>query len=301
MSLSFLSPEIHAAIQTLNLNLISEIRLRKDKPVILQYEGEYKYLNPFGLSDSPKGALKVEDINKIINSATNGSVYSFAEQMKNGFITVQGGIRIGIAGEYVTESGRVIAVKNLTSLTVRIPHDIRGCANYIVDNLFLDGLHSTLLYSKPGLGKTTMLRDLAISISEMKKYNILVFDERGEIAGIDGYGHGFDLGDRTDIVRCHNKRGAISSAIRAMRPDLIITDELYGDDDISAVKYAIDCGLFVLASTHISNREILKNLPFEFYAELKKIGENPLIYDKNFNSYRRSGADDGARSNAFGQ
>lgn len=287
---------IRQALTNINLNYLSEIRIRKGQPVIVEYKGEYKYLNPFGISECERGGLTVDDISPIINSATCGCIYNYTEQMKSGFITVSRGIRIGIAGEYVTNGYQVVAIKNITSINIRIPHFVAGCADFIVKNLLFSDLHSTLLYSKPGFGKTTMLRDIAVTLGKRKKFNILVFDERNEISAIDGEGRGFDLGDKVDVIRCYNKKGAIASAIRAMKPEVIITDELYGDEDNEAVKYAIDCGICVIASSHIEREENLKSLPFEYYVKLTGVGKQPIIYDKNFNTYCSGGADNFGRS-----
>ena len=285
MSLSFLPKNIKAALENVNFNFISEIRLRRGQPVIIEYKGEYKYINSLGIADSERGLISVGDIEPIINEATGGCIYNYVEQMKSGFITVEHGVRIGIAGEYVTQNGQVQAIRNLTSLNVRIPHNVIGCSDFLIENLLFNDLHSTLLYSKPGFGKTTMLRDIAINLSRKKKSNILVFDERNEISATDENGNGFDLGDSVDVIRCHNKKSAIASAIRAMKPNIIVTDELYGDDDIKAMEYAVNCGICVIASSHVCNKEILKKMPFEFYVELVGIGIAPVIYDKNFNTY----------------
>ena len=301
MSLSFLPKNVKEALDTLNYNFISELRIRKGQPVIVEYKGNYKYLNKFGITDTVKDLVTVENIEPIISSATGGSLFAYVEQMKSGFITVENGVRIGIAGEYVTEGAEVKSIKNITSLNIRIPHNIVGCSDYLIEKLLFDGLHSTLLYSRPGFGKTTLLRDIAINISKTRNINVLVFDERNEISAIDGYGRGYDLGPRADIVRCHNKKGAISSAIRAMKPQLIITDELYGAEDIQAVDYAINCGIFVIASSHICNKKILKDLPFEYYVELLGIGIQPVIYDKNFNSYCGCGINNVGRNISFGK
>ena len=301
MSLSFLPADIRAALLNLNYNHISEIRLRRGQPVLVEYNGEYKYLTPFGVTDGDRGLLTVADLTTIINTATDGCIYNYTEQMKSGFITVRHGIRIGLAGEYVTQNGEVRAVKNITSMNIRIPHNVLGCSNFLAENLFFDGLHSTLLYSKPGFGKTTMLRDLAIKLGARKKYNILVFDERNEISAIDGEGIGFDLGDRVDVVRCYSKRSAIASAIRAMKPDLIITDELYGEEDAQAVKYAADCGICVIASSHLSERTTMQAMPFEYFVELVGIGRRPVIYDKNFNTVCCGGTDDFNRGISIGK
>ena len=295
MNLSFLPDDVRSAIAYLNFNYLTEIRLRRGQPVIIEYKGEYKYINSFGIAYNSSNLITVKEIEPIILSATNGCIYNFTEQMKSGFITVGHGIRIGIAGEYVTTNGEVNAIKNITSLNVRIPHNIVNCADFIFKNIFLNGLHSTLLFSKPGFGKTTMLRDIALSLSKTQKYNVLIFDERNEICAISGY-DGFDLGDRVDVVRCYEKKSAIASAIRAMKPQVIITDELYGDSDIDAVKYAVDCGITVIASSHICNKEKLCQMPFDFFVQLIGIGVDPVIYDKNFNIVECSVPDNGVRA-----
>lgn len=299
MSLSFLPNNVKQALSNLNENYISEIRIRRGQPVIIEYKGEYKYINSLGITDSDRGLITVDAIEPIISSATEGSLYAYVEQMKSGFITVQNGVRIGIAGEYVTCGDCVQSIKNITSLNIRIPHNVIGCADLVYKNIFFNSLHSTLLFSKPGFGKTTMLRDLAIQLCNTRKYNILIFDERNEISAIDGEGNGYNLGDRVDIIRCHNKKSAIPSAIRAMKPQIIITDELYGADDIKAVEYAVNCGIYVIASSHVCNREILKIMPFEFYVELTGVGVKPLLYDKNFNSYSCCNSDDNAGDISF--
>ncbi len=292
---------IRQALTNINLNYLSEIRIRKGQPVIVEYKGEYKYLNPFGISESERGGLTVGDISPIINSATYGCIYNYTEQMKSGFITVGRGIRIGIAGEYVTNGSEVVSIKNITSINIRIPHFIAGCADFIVKNLLFSDLHSTLIYSKPGFGKTTMLRDIAVTLGKKRKCNVLVFDERNEISAIDGEGNGFDLGDRVDVIRCYNKKSAIASAIRAMKPEVIITDELYGDEDADAIKYAVNCGICVIASSHTEREENLKSLPFEYFVKLTGVGSQPIIYDKNFNTYRCGSADNLDRSIFVGE
>lgn len=298
MKLSFLPLKISFALDNLNYNYLSEIRLRNGQPVIVEYQGQYRYLTATGVSDDKTNVIIASDIYSILNGATGGCIYKYAEQIKNGFITVEHGVRIGIAGEYVTQNGTINAINNITSLNIRIPHKIDGCAEFVIKNIFFNGLHSTLLYSKPGLGKTTLLRGIACELNDVNK-NILIFDERNEIAAIDAHGNGFDLGENIDVVRYGGKLTAISSAIRAMKPDVIITDELYGENDFKAVRYCIDCGICVIASTHVTDKTVLSKMPFEFFVHLTNIGERPIIYDKNFVAYSCNRTDGFCGSTSF--
>lgn len=300
MGLSFLPEEIKGALSHLNVNLITEIRLRQGLPVIVCTNEKYRYLASFGLTERRENAIFCGEIASIINAATGGSIYSYAEQIKSGFITCDHGVRIGLAGEYVMSEKEVKAVAGITSINIRIPHDVEGCASYICKNLLGNSLHSLILFSKPGLGKTTKLRDTARFLSK-KGINVLIFDERNEIAAMDSAGNGFYLGDNTDVMRAGNKLKAFASAIRAMKPDVIVTDELYGEEDFKAVSYATDCGISVVASSHIIDKRALKSLPFEFFVELKSLCGRPVIYDKNFDIVCRCGADDVDRGVSVGE
>lgn len=290
MGLSFLPAYINLGIAHLNYNFITEIRIRKGKPVIVCYRGEYQYLGGFGVTGSRDKAIICRDMAEILSAATKGSIYSYTEQMKRGFITCGHGIRIGLAGEYITQNGTINALANITSLNIRIPHEIKGCADFICKSLLNGKLCSFLIFSRPGFGKTTLLRDIALNLSNKYNYNVLVFDERCEISAMDADGEGFDLGDRTDVIRCGNKSAAVESAIRAMRPDVIITDELHGEGDMRAVKYAAECGIDVIASSHITGREVLAGLPFSHFVEITSFAGRQIIYDKNFVACGDSGA-----------
>lgn len=296
MQLNFLPPDMLSAVRNLNINFLTELRLRKGQPVMAEYSGEYKYLCPGGVTDRHESAIRCADVVPVLNAAMGGCVYSFAEQLKNGFITVSGGVRIGIAGEYVTEHGQVKTIARATSLNIRIPHAAEGCSDYLFGCLMRGKVVSALLYSKPGLGKTTLLRDIARNISRRFRLNVLVLDTRNELGGNGEYG----LGETCDVVNSCDKLGALGSAVRAMKPDVIITDELYGDDDIAAVRFARDCGIEVIASSHVCEHSVLAALPFDYYIKLNGIGLIPDIYDKNFDLVCNNCPDYVCRRAAFG-
>lgn len=289
MKLTFLPDDICSAVSNLNLNFLTEIRLRRAQPVIIEYSGEYRYLSAGGATARREAAIMCADVADVLYRAMGGCVYSYAEELKEGFITISGGIRIGVAGEYVTEGGEIKTIARPTSLNIRIPHLAEGCSNAVYRALFESRLNSALIFSRPGCGKTTMLRDLARRISREKKCNVLVLDVRSEIGGA---GAGYDLGETVDIVRSANKLSSIQSAVRAMKPDLVITDELYGEGDMKAVKFARDCGIAVVASSHVCEKEFLKTLPFDYFVHLAAINAEPEIYDKNFDIVRDNSSDD---------
>lgn len=283
MTFYYLTEELRRALENLNLNYLTEIRLRNGQPVIIRFRGEYNYINSFGITSDCDNAIICNDAGKCLYAAMENSVYAYTEQLKRGFITVDGGVRIGIGGEYVTQGGDTVTVKNVTSLNLRIPHDVVGAANELYGHVCNGEIFNTLLFSRPGYGKTTLLRDIARNIARKTQLNVLVFDERNEIAAVDGDGRGYDLGKGCDIIRGADKLTAFSNAVRAMSPQVIITDELYGAEDLLAAQYAADCGISIIASSHTVDREQLKKMPFSRYVELSGAGKQAVIYDKDFN------------------
>ena len=245
--LEFLPNKIKDCLQNTNLQFVYEIRLRVNKETFINYKGNYIYLGEYGVTKNKTQAVICDekDIADCIFRAGNYSVYSVEEQIRQGFITAQNGERIGIAGEYVFEKGQPFSMRNFSSLCIRIPHEIKNSGMNIYKICLSNGLKNLLICSPPGLGKTTILRDLSRIISEKTTKNVLICDERGEI-------YCGDVGQTCDVLKFADKQTAFSVGIRAMRPDIIITDEL-SIGDCEAVKKAIFAGVCVIASAHFSN------------------------------------------------
>lgn len=274
----FLPQAVQEALRNVNGKYLYEIRLRSNRPIQVNHEGRYVYLGQFGLTERADGAMECseKDVEECVYKAGNYSVYSVEEQIRNGFVTTKEGARIGLCGEYVFEHGQPLALRNFTSLCIRIPHEIVGCAKEVYHSCMSDKVRNVLIASPPGLGKTTLLRDLARTISEKTRKNLLVCDERGEIS----IGN---LGATCDVLKYADKTTAFSSGIRSMRPDVIITDEL-SDGDAAALKKAKDAGVFVVATAHltdISEAARLYGGLFERYVFLKEdeIGKIKGVYD----------------------
>ena len=245
--LEFLPQNIKESLAHVNSKYVYEIRLRADKPVRINYQGEYRYISAYGVTDKADKAIRCTsaDIADCVYRAGNYSVYSVEEQIKQGFLTAEHGERIGIAGEYIYEHGQPLAIKSFSSLCIRVPHEIYGCGEEIFTYCMRDKVRNVLIMSAPGLGKTTILRDLGRILSEKTAKNILICDERGEIsAGLTG--------NTCDVMKFANKATAFEAGIRAMRPDIMITDEL-SKADCTAIERAYSAGIKVLASAHFSD------------------------------------------------
>jgi stage III sporulation protein AA len=275
--LEFLPRAVKNAIEYLNAKYLYEIRIRAEKPITVNYNGRYRYLGRTGLTERAENALipSFLDVADCVYKASEYSIYAVEEELKQGFLTVKGGFRIGIAGEYVFDKGKPLSIRNITSLCVRIPHEIYGSGEEIYRTCMCDRVKNLLIMSAPGLGKTTILRDLARMIGQNTMENVLICDERGEI----GVG---EVGKACDIIKYADKVTAFDVGIRALRPNIIITDEL-SERDCPMVEKAICAGVTVLASAHIATREGLKK-PFlglfERYVLLTDIGKIAGIYNE---------------------
>lgn len=270
--LEFLPPRILDAVRHVNLNSLYELRIRADKPLRANVGGEYCYLGDRGTSVRAGDALlpTMQEVEDIVFAASGYCVYSVAEQIKQGFVTGACGERIGICGSYVYENGGALSIHAVTSVCIRIPHAVEGCAAAVYERCLQDRMRSLLILSPPGEGKTTMLRDLTRLVCERRGLNVLVSDERGELSA-------GDLGATADVVRYADKLTAFTAGIRAMRPDLIVTDELL-PEDYAAVKRAIESGIFVFASAHLKRVRDVPQKLFERYVVLDGLGHVGAIY-----------------------
>ena len=275
--LDFLPERFLDAIRKINQNKLYELRLRVGMPTMVRMGEAYTYLSEYGLTDCREDGIVAtkEDLEEAVMAAGKYSIYAIEEQLKQGFLTTENGVRIGIAGRFITENGKMIVVRDYSSLCIRVPHEILGSAWKLYNACFPKGLIHLLIVSPPGQGKTTILRDLCRTLSENNLYNVLVCDERGELA----CGR---VGETTDVYSFADKRTALEMGVRVMRPDVIVTDELSADD-LPYIIRAKNSGVKVIASYHAKAvAEIPQTLLTAFdqvaILDAEKIGEISQIY-----------------------
>ncbi len=274
---------------------IQEIRMRTGQPVIVIHNGMETVLAEKDIGS----VVSQKDIQMTLEAISSYSLYAFEDEIRQGFLTIQGGHRIGVAGKVVCENGRIISIRNLSFLNMRFVHERKGCADHILPYLTDDEgriLH-TLLISPPGVGKTTVLRDMIRQISNGTAYikgeTVGVVDERSELAGSWMGVPQNDMGMRTDILDCCPKAEGMMMLLRSMSPKVIAVDELGGRKDIDAVEQALFSGCRILATVHSASLEELKQKPqwqqmiehkiFDRYVVLSKGNEGDhlaMIFDR---------------------
>jgi len=196
-----------------------------------------------------------EVLQNLIASACRQSVYAYAETLKQGFITLEGGHRIGVCGVGVLHNGRIHTINYISSAVIRIARQIPGVADKIVWNMS----GSTLIIGAPGSGKTTLLRDLIRQLSDKRGQRIALVDERGEVsAGVHGLPQ-FSLGMRTDILINVPKAEGVMMLLRTMRPQWIAVDEITTAEDLIAMEQSSYCGVYLLATAHADSIDDLSN------------------------------------------
>ncbi len=244
---------------------LEEIRVREGRPLEIVYEGRYGFLAGQGaVVDDPFRAYVPtrEDCEKLLDLLTNHSMYTMEEQLKRGYITVNGGHRVGIAGRTVLEHGKVKQIKDISGFNIRVAREMIGAGQQVLPHIVdyrANSVHHTLVISPPRHGKTTMVRDLARLISygmwpspsRMKGgLKVGIVDERSELAACVKGVPRFDVGPRTDVLDNCPKAEGMMMMIRSMSPDVLIADEIGRPEDADAIHEALHAGIRVIATAH---------------------------------------------------
>ena len=225
------------------------------------------------------------------------SLYAYEDELRQGFLTIQGGHRVGVAGKILMEEGKVRSIRYISFLNIRLAHQVEGCADKVMPFIVENGeVCHTLIISPPCCGKTTLLRDVIRQISNGNAWcegkNVGVVDERSEIGGAYQGVPQNDLGIRTDLLDCCPKAEGMMMLIRSMSPEVVAVDEIGDYGDIKAIESVLNCGCRLIATVHGSSVEDIEKKPllqkmvkehvFDRYIILngkKKIGSVWWIFD----------------------
>lgn len=245
----YFPPELTEKILLLGTKDLQEIRIIAGKSCSVQKNG---ILIDTHITVSP------QELNKIVEAMCRGSVYAMQTSLVKGYITLSGGHRVGVCGKTVTESGKITHLTDISAICIRISREVKGSADEIMEYLCHEGkFYNTLIISPPGCGKTTVLRDIARQLGNRCK--VCIADERSEIAASRGSTPAHDVGKYTVVMDCVPKGEGIMMLLRAMSPEIIITDETGREDEEKAISELINCGAKIITTAHgYSERDILK-------------------------------------------
>lgn len=243
---------------------VQEIRIRSDSNIFVLTSDKEIVIN-----------YKVSNniIKSIVQRMSSYSLYAFEEELKQGFLTIKGGHRIGVAGEWVNDHGKIKTIKNISSINIRFAREIQGCSKDVLPEIVEHGeVLNTIIISPPKCGKTTILRDLCRNISNGNKNlnlagkKVSVIDERSEIAACYLGVPQMNVGIRTDVFDNCLKSEGLLMAVRSMSPDVVICDEIGTYNDCEALLNVFNCGVSIIATLHgkdlkdLENREGLRRL-----------------------------------------
>lgn len=275
------------------LNKVTEIRIRSNQPLLLILDNRdimVTISNPTS-GKSENYYCSSEDLARTFQLICKNSVYAFEEEVRQGYLTINGGHRVGLAGQATVFDGTINTLKNISSLNIRIAKAIPGCADkvlpFIIDTRN-QRVFNTLLISPPRCGKTTILRDLIRQLSignpnlGITGAQIGIVDERSEIAACKNGIPSIDLGPRVDVLDACPKASGMLMLIRSMAPDIVATDELGRLEDVTAIREALQAGVSVLATAHSQTLQDLNERPYVNELVKQNFFQRYVILSKRF-------------------
>jgi stage III sporulation protein AA len=256
---------------------IEEIRIRIDRPIEVTMAGKSIFL-PY--------KVLAEDAQHLLNKISRHSIYALEEELRRGYITIDGGHRVGLAGKVILDEGKVKAIRDISSFNIRIAKEKIGIAEPLIPALYDRHWQHTMIIGPPQTGKTTLLRDIARIVSSgnqekgIPAYKVGIVDERSEIAGCVNGIPQLTFGARVDVLDACPKAEGMMMMIRSMSPDVLVVDEIGRLEDTEAILEAVNAGIKLMMTTHGESFDDIKKRPslkrildqgiFQRYVELSR-------------------------------
>jgi stage III sporulation protein AA len=281
--LSFLPKNISDQIKKIpptELKEIEEIRVRVHRPLEISTRGNAHFLSYI---------VQPEDAVHLLNKISHFSIYALEEELKRGFVTIEGGHRVGLAGKVILDDGKVKAIRDISSFNIRIAKEKMGIADPIINDIYVGNWLHTMIIGPPQTGKTTLLRDIARIISSgdvkgrFEASKVGIVDERSEIAGCVTGIPQMSFGPRIDVLDACPKAEGMMMMIRSMSPDVLIVDEIGRKEDSEAIMEAVNAGIKLIMTTHGQSLDEIRKRP-----TLKEI-LNEQIFQRFIILSRRNG------------
>ena len=290
--LEYIDCQVRDLLKNIDRELIlktEEIRLRMGKPLMICIGEKDLYIGKDGKAYSDIDSKDIyeniylissENIKNTFQKVSNYSIYSIQEELRQGFITIKGGHRIGLIGKAIYSEEKLVSIKNISSINIRISRQVIGASRKVMKYIRKDSknIYNTLIISPPKCGKTTILRDIIRNISngvknkDIKGLKVGVVDERSELAAMYNGQPQNDLGLRTDVLDACYKYDGMMILLRSMSPDVIATDEIGHSTDTKAIYEAMKSGVKVITTAHGKDLEDIKNK-----LNLKEVIENKVF------------------------
>lgn len=272
-----------------------EIRLRTGRPVFLCYGNGEKFLRT---NSGTSYQVTRQDLKETLEYISGYSLYAYEDEIRQGYLSVQGGHRVGITGKVILDGERIRGMKYISCINVRLAHQVKGCADSVMPYIRnKNSIYHTLIVAPPRCGKTTLLRDIIRQISngteDIPGITVGVVDERSEIAGCYQGVPQNDLGMRTDVLDACPKAMGMQMLLRSMSPEVVAVDELGRKEDFKAVESVVYCGCKLLTTAHGNSLEDILRQPFFQKLKEMKIFERYIVLGKKGHAGSIEGIYDG--------
>ncbi len=252
--------KIQAAIQQhvqSKWSQLQEIRCRIHQPIELIFDHQVQMIQDHIIHRS--------QLTSILNQISAYSLYRMEGELREGYITIHGGHRIGLAGKVTVHKRQVHTLQHVTFLNIRIAKEHKGIAYSLLPYIYEGNYQQTLIVGAPKTGKTSLIRDIARFISEgwnhVPSRKVGLIDERSEIAASHQGLPTLHVGSRTDVLDQCPKAEGMMMMVRSMSPEVLIVDEIGSKEDVQAILEAMHAGVTVICTAHGNSLEDIQKRP----------------------------------------